>query len=544
MSPKKIRWLVICFVAILGAAGCKCNNTAVEDFEVIADNPILGLVVSTLNPTFSWTANKSCDPDEYDVYITEDVRYGGDTVYADVAYDDVPYTLTGDSLLPGRSYLWKARAINVWTSYEDPSANSPYNEYSQFFTGPVCSGESLIAPDLEFPAPYSNPDYDNWITHNSLQEFKWTYTGGCLPISYDFQFATDPGFTDIVLSGTTTTPYNQSIYESFPNCSTLFWRIAANDGTSTGPWSDTWSFHWVTDETCWQNHYISDDAARISVWLYHDNCSHTGDAAGMRLTSSGCKLDKNGVTLVGDGERTFPPDSHLWDYEGDLGSGPCPSTGLDHKDSSELFMFNVLAPGTYCVSMTRNQIVQGGAINLMHGIWTDPRVTGDVAYKTIELGPGTTDVNVYFGWDEYEHTFVMPRLPETKNCRICPDPIGPVVDILMEGSLVELFGRDRNSQWKLTYAQGVPCYLWLMDEKINQELSLFEDFDWRAEDLEFYPQPPPCPKPETKPDSGPAPGPAPQPKDCSEYTDSASCRLDSRCKWEESSVRTPYCTTR
>ena len=168
----------------------------------------------------------------------------------------------------------------------------------------------------------------------------------------------------------------------------------------------------------------------------------------------------------------------------------------------------------------------------MHGTWTDPRTTEHVAYKTIEIGPGTSDVKVYFGWDEYDHVIVMPRLPETKYCRICPDPIGPVVDILMEGSLVELFGRDRNSEWKFTYAQGVPCYLWLLDEKIDLDLSLFEDFDWRAKDLEFYSQPAPCPKPEPKPDSGP--DPASQPT-CSDYTTRELCgdHAADGCKWNQ-----------
>jgi len=374
----------------------------------------------------------------------------------------------------------------------------------------------------------------------------WTYSGGCLPEYFDYQFASDEAFSNIVLDGTTTEPYVQSISTSFPNCSSLWWRVRANDGYTVGPWSDTWKFTWVEDETCWQNHYISDDAARIHVGLYHDDCSHTGDPAGMRLTSTGCKLDKNGVTLVGNGEQTYPPDHYLGDFQVDLGSGPCPSTGLDHKTSG-WYIFNVLAPGTYCVSVTRNQIVDYGSTNLMHGTWTDPRVTGDVAYKTIELGPGTTDVHVYLGWDKYEHTFLMPRLPETKYCRICPDPIGPVVDILMEGSFVELVGRARNSEWKQTYAQhGVPCYLWLMDEKINEELSRSEDFDWRAEDLEFYTDPAPCPKPEVKPDPGPGPDPVSQPKACSDYTDSKSCWADSKCKWVlPINVPGPgYCTTK
>ena len=531
MSTKKIHWIIVSSIIVLFISGCRCDNAAVEAFEFIADSPIGGALVSSLTPEFDWHGSDSCDPDEYHLYIREDIQYGGDTAYTDVAYTDVPYTLTGDSLLPGRVYYWFGRAENVWSS-EEPGAHGEYSEPEYFFTGPVCSGETLIAPELEYPRLHGSEEFDNWIGHGGLQDFHWSYTGGCLPISYDYQFATDNGFTDIVFSGTTTEPYVQHIYESFPSCSTIFWRVAANDGSTVGPWSDTWSFHTVTDVNCWQNHYISDDAARINVLIYHDQCAYTGDAAGMRLSSTGCKVDKNGVTLVGDGERTYPPDSNLSGVEVDLGSGPCPSTGLDHKETGG-YIFNVLAPGTYCVSVTRNQIAGYGSTNLMHGIWTDPRTNQNIAYKTIEIGPGTSDVKVYFGWDEYDRVFLMPRLPETKYCRICPDPIGPVVDILMEESLVELFGRDRNSEWKLTYAQGVPCYLWLLDEKINLDLSQFEDFDWRAKDLAFYPQPAPCPKPDPKPSSDPDPAPAPasQPT-CSDY-DQRQCIAHGAdgCKW-------------
>ena len=245
----------------------------------------------------------------------------------------------------------------------DPPVFGSKTEIGQFFTGPVCSGETLIAPEMGYPSQYGWPEeYDEWVNNFHDQDFTWIYNGGCLPEYFDYQFASDAAFTNIVLDGTTTEPYVQSIPVNFPNCSSLFWRVRANDGVSTGPWSDVWEFHWVEDDTCWQNHYISDDAARIYVRLYHDQCAYTGDSAGIRLSSTGCKVDKNGVTLVGDGERTYPPDSTLWDFEVDLGSGPCPSTGLDHMTVGGT-AFNVLGPGTYCVSVTRNQIVDYGTTN-------------------------------------------------------------------------------------------------------------------------------------------------------------------------------------
>lgn len=514
---------MICLISVVFLTGCICSVEGIESFLITPDTPIDGSVITSLNPTFTWTNNKTCDPNKYRIRIEENVLSGSFWFDDDIAYRDLPFTLAGPSLLPGRQYTWKVRAETDYVSSESPSAQGAFSETVSFFTGPVCSGETLVAPTLEYPYRATSADLDNWITHDGLQEFHWSYTGGCLPISYDYQFATDIGFTDTVLSGTTTEPYVQSIYETFPNCSTMFWRVRANDGTSTGPWSDGWQFHWVRKGTdCYQTHYISDEAARIDVRLYHDECSYTGEPAGIRLGSTGCKLDKDGVTLVGDGELTYPPDSALWNFRIDLGSGPCPSTGLDQKGDGDHFEFYVLAPGTYCVSVTKDQLVVGGSgsVNLMHGIWTDPRTNDIVAYKEIVLGPGTSDVIVNFGWDEYDHFTVMPELPEGKNCRICPDPIGPVIDIFPEGSFVPIFGRDMNSEWKLSRSMGVPCYLWLENDQINQALMNYEGFDWKAEDLDYFPQPAPCPEPESEPSE----------KNCSDYKTEDSCKA-AGCLW-------------
>ena len=529
MSKKNKLWLVLGIFFTILLSGCKCNNLAVEDFVIFADSPALNLVVSTLNPTFSWTANKSCDPDEYDLYIREDVMYGGDSAYEDVIYDDVPYTLTGDSLLPGRAYYWYARAVNDYTSSEDPGAPGPFSDYAYFFTGPVCSGETLIAPELQFPRQYGgNPDTDNWITHNHLQQFKWTYTGGCLPVSYDFQFATDAGFTDIVLTGTTATPYFQKIFESFPNCSTLFWRVAANDGTTVGPWSETWNFHWVREGTdCYQTQFISDDAARIRVQVYDDVCIDTGFSPSSRsVMSPGCVTDGEPI-IHADGEFTGL-DSYIWDVVVNLGSGPCPSTGLDQKKFGWNF-FYVLAPGSYCVSISRDQIARawGSDMSLMKGIWTDPRTSGIIAEKTIEFGPGTSDIVVEFGLDYYDRIFIPFELTEPLNCRERPYTGCPLVEVPLAGITLPIMARDTNSEWKLSQVNGVPCYLWLENEKINQALMKYEGFDWRAEDLDFFVQPNPCPPPVSVA--------------CGSFENKNSCRA-AGCTWYTPTVGgLPYC---
>ncbi|MCD6425483.1 MAG: hypothetical protein J7L35_08235 [Anaerolineales bacterium] len=517
MSKKNKLWLVFgIFITIL-LSSCNCANAQVELFEVIADSPIGGELVTSLTPLFDWHGSYTCDPDEYDLFIKEDVMYGGDSAYSDVIYDDVPYTLTGYSLLPGRAYYWYARAHNVYTSPEDPSAYGPDSDPAYFFTGPVCSGETLIAPELRFPRKHGGyPETDNWITHNHLQEFKWTYTGGCLPVSYDYQFALDAGFTEIVLSETTTEPYVQHIFEPFSNCSSLFWRVRANDGTSVGPWSDAWQFHWVREGTsCYQTHFLSDDFAWLHVRLAEDLCDQTGYIAAWTQTlNPGCKVD--GMIIVGDNSKVID----LTNFVVDLGAGPCPSTGLDQKTANSEAKFGVLTPGTYCFSISRNQSIGwNNQTYLMDGIWTFPRTNAVVAERTIELGPGTGDENIQFNWDEVDRTFLTFPLDYTYGCKYGPEKICPTNGFAQAGETIPILARDSRSEWMLTQLNGTPCYVHIPGSLIDEYLTKFGPEGSRVADLEIFPQPPPCPKP--------TPEPA-----CSSYSSQASC--PARCTWHSS----------
>ncbi|NQS92526.1 MAG: hypothetical protein HQ574_08970 [Chloroflexi bacterium] len=528
MSKKSKRWVVLGLFITLFISGCKCNNAAVAVFEVIADSPTGGELVTSLTPLFEWHGSDTCDPDRYHLYIKEDKPYGGDVAYADVPYTGVPYTLSGDSLLPGRSYYWQGRAENDYESSEDPGAHGQHSEPAYFFTGPVCSGETLIAPDLVTPYQYGgNTDTDNWITHNGQQEFKWTYTGGCLPVSYDYQFATDAGFTDIVLSGITTEPYVQHIYENFPNCSTLFWRVAANDGTTVGPWSAARNFHWVTDDTCWQTHYLSDDFAWLNVRLYEDLCPQTGFLANITQSlDPGCMIE--GMIIVGDGTHNH----YLRDFDVDLGSGPCPSTGLDHKTAGSQATFGVLTPGTYCVSITRDQTVNDSNTpkTLMEGIWTSPRTNKILAQQTIELGPGTSDNLMHFVWDPIERNFLTYPFNENKNCRIAPYTGCPIADIAMVGDFLPIFARYTNSDWKLSEMNGTPCYIFLPSADMDARLAELGG-GFMTADLPIFPMPPDCPPPAPEPRPGHTPT-------CSDYSTRTACNahIADGCTWSGSTA--------
>jgi hypothetical protein len=526
-SKTKHRLILAVFITIL-LAGCRCDNSLIPTYFGIADTPSDGAVTS-LTPSFNWHGSDTCDPDEYLFRIEEGGISSLGLVNTNISPSNLPYTYVGgvgSDLEPGKSYTWYLTAING-SNNGDPPVFGPKTEIGQFFTGPVCSGEVLVAPDLLDPEPAGWVEDDPYL-------FKWTYEGDCLPESYEIQFALDPGFTTISMTVNTTEPYAQELLMTFLDCTTLFWRVRASDGTSFGPWSDGRDFHYILSGGCYQWHYMSDDYAWINVRLYEDNCDQTGYIAAWTAAPlhTGCMVD--GMIIVGDG-TSF--SSSLKDFTVDLGAGPCPSTGLDQKNGGGNVKFGVLTPGTYCVTISRDQTVDdNGPLSLMDGIWTGPRSNQIVVEETIDFGPGNHDYIAYFVWDEIDRPLLTFPLDYTYACKIGPEKNCPTYDFAMEGDAIPILARDANSDWKLTELNGIPCYILLGNAAINEKLNKYEGFERRADDLEIFLQPDPCPKPETKAD--PDPGIT-----CSDYSDAVSCR-NARCNWypvnDKLSLCVPY----
>ena len=224
----------------------------------------------------------------------------------------------------------------------------------------------------------------------------------------------------------------------------------------------------------------------------------------------------------------------------DLGAGPCPSTGLDQmKFDYELAneYFHVLAPGTYCVSLSKNQsVTQNGAPfypDLNNGIWTDPFTTDLVTSKTVTLGPGNQDVILEFGWDEYEQTMLWYPMPEQTWCRIGPDPICDPLGVIGMGEMLPLMARDRNTEWKMTSYGGESCFVYLPAVQVDQALAEIPGNLLFTEDLPFFDPQPPCPEPEPE-------------LACADIKNQTTCK-ESGCKWVVPEARVgaatmSYCT--
>ncbi|MFQ5922898.1 MAG: SdrD B-like domain-containing protein [Anaerolineales bacterium] len=179
-----------------------------------------------------------------------------------------------------------------------------------------------------------------------------------------------------------------------------------------------------------------------------------------------------------------------------LGSGTCPSTGLDSTitgaDGSYAFVGH--APGRYCVSIASNS--EDNLRLLLPGVWSHPADGG--AMLTVEVAGGEDYSGVDFGWDylslpEAEPNVGQNRVPHVTavtdtNCRAGPGTVYEVVGYLLEGESALVHGRDEEGVW---WWVQLPMRLddcWVTDVTVNINFSVDE--------LPYVPAPPtPIPAP-------------------------------------------------
>lgn len=500
MISKKQLLLLLTIPLMILAAGCApdCTTSEYLSFDTILDGPTEGEIVTSLTPTLSWHHNESCTPESFVAFITKDGSVG---VNSTVTSGLNSFLSPDSALQPGGSYTWL-----VFPHRASPPIKGPKTSTSRtFYTGPICSGDPLVTPVLTYPEDKS------FISPGSSYNFKWNYPGNCLPNAYYYEFASDPNFTEILKSGNTPNHY-QYLDETFPDCSTVFWRVAAMDGSTVGPFSDTHKFTWVTDSKCWQNHLISLDSADISGHVYNDKCPQTNFYVPLGnpfILDPACKIT-GGIGIHANGLFAYSyPEQGLSDVRIDLGAGPCPSIGLDHKNtSSGYYKFVVLTPGVYCLSITNQQTSSTDETgDLTKGIWTEPLTKQDVTGVTITLEDGYHDIKQNFGWDKIEQLFAMFKLEVPTNCRAWPGMDSNVEAIILAGDSVPLIGQVAASDWKLAVVSEKLCYIYLPGS-----------FDLPEVD------PPPEPKPTPKPGGSDS---------CANYT-REDCKLP-LCMWDGSS---------
>jgi hypothetical protein len=135
-----------------------------------------------------------------------------------------------DRLDLGRAYYWRARA--------DDGANSSQFAASQF--------EVLPKPLVVAPLIYSPVNNERVTSRRPTLIVNNSQRNDAVgPLSYEFQIATDQGFSKIVAAGVSGEESGQTSFTSGTDLATdlqHFWRSRAGDGETTSLWAPTQTF--------------------------------------------------------------------------------------------------------------------------------------------------------------------------------------------------------------------------------------------------------------------------------------------------------------
>jgi hypothetical protein len=169
--------------------------------------------------TLEWLT--SANASVYQVQVARDTAFTTRTVDK----NDIPdSSLDIDTLSANTRYYWRVRA-------GDGNAWSPWSLMRSFTTS-----RPIDAPTLNSP---SNND-TNVDSQNDVQ-LSWNAVDiGTTNPRYDVQVASNSTFTNNLQTSSNLT--DTSVTLNLTQSTKYYWRVRAKSGTSTGPWSNTWTF--------------------------------------------------------------------------------------------------------------------------------------------------------------------------------------------------------------------------------------------------------------------------------------------------------------
>lgn len=485
----KNRFLVLCvLVLVMGnLVGCTiplptCPTDSLQEVTLLS--PAQVSIVDTLEPTLEWSyPSAECAPAGYAITMWEGPvmvdNLGGGTGNPSTAWGP------GSPLEPGKQYRWNVAPINGTTL-------GPVSDTFIFFTGPVCTDASLVPPTMLEPA-------DGASFNETTDLLWWDYTAGCTPTGYQVDVGTDSSFASgLYPSGIVDIPLTRVLLGDPPlvECETYYWRVAARNGATVGPFSPTRSFVADTTGACsgGGGGGTPPDSASISGIIWHDVCA-LPDGPLPDPLSAGCVEDGSGSARANGIREEGEPG--IAGVQVDLYYGGCDIGGaIDASvltDADGRYLFDGLTSfGEFCVAV--NPTVSPNDSILIPGEWTYPdSVTPDgVAYHTfggIESGVHVDIID--FGWD-YQFlpafndptptpvvgvnvtnipTFVddsgfntpLPQFELTKNafCRKGPGLNFSDLTAIPSGDVVEVRGVSADTQWYFIFWSKFKAECWV-----------------------------------------------------------------------------------
>lgn len=459
-------FLIIVIITTLTSCNLPLATCATADLQqVTLSSPAQVSVVDSLNPTLQWTyPSAECNPEGYAItlwegpVLTENI--GGGTGNPSTSWGP------GSPLQPGKQYRWTVAPINGTTL-------GPVSDTGIFFTGPTCTAPALVAPIQLEPA-------DGAIFNEATDLLWWDYTAGCTPTGYQVDLSVDPAFSTN-LGDAFDIPLTRMLPEGpFVDCETYYWRVAAMNGATVGPFSTTRSFIRDATGTCGGPGGIPPASASIGGIIWHDLCALPDGPLPVPL-SAGCVADGAGSARA-NGIRE-PGEPGIAGVQVDLHFGGCATASVASllTDANGQYTFDgLLAFGSYCVAV-RPLNPPNDAI-LIPGDWTyPPSVSGGDAFANAEVDSGTILTDKDFGWD-YQFLPIFgdpsptpvasptlvsasaaPKFVFDKNafCRKGPGVNYSDVTAISAGETVDILGTSPDNQWFHIYWAKFNAKCWV-----------------------------------------------------------------------------------
>ena len=519
---KKAVFLIVSTLIILTASGCTkpCAENDYESFALFLDSPPDGSTVTYGEPvTFDWHHEESCEPYRYVFHLYDPIEDRTvqvptmDNTSELTDYLQALLAIDKMSAVAGREYHWYVvPAGENWGQLQGEETL-----ILAFTYGEMCTPGELDPPELV------KPEDGSWAELNQAKTaiyIEWSHLGNCYPEEYHYQIATDPDFNHIVMTGKHEGTWVFD-YIDVPNCTHLYWRVRSAVGNSTSAWSAPYSFYYASDNTCWLVQSPG-DAALIKGYVFDDKC--TGSLpyeSDSNTPPQGCVSSQYGIHADGVFDAATNSEPGIGDVIVRLGSGPCPSTGLDEFSTmaNGMYYFTPQAPGDYCVSVSKSDNPE-----LEDGIWTRPLTDQIITEQTVTFSPNDMEYNQNFGWDKNEFKKLNFNVQKLSTCRQTDNKNSPAVMYLEEGSVIPVVATNEEKSWYLTLFN---CFVSIATGEAEEG------------DLPLYPE---QPIPVIDDQAGPAQANPAGAKPCSSYTSGPRDCPSPRCIWVYPIAGPGYCT--
>lgn len=242
-----IIWMAVMATAM---AACTVDKTStptspniagpIAGVEITAPRPLVplsGATVLATGPAVSLVVDNATTngvrPLSYTFQVSADTGFGALAFSADgvTPGGEGRTSVTVPNLDPGRTYHWRARAL-------DGANTGPFSDARHFeYREPVV----VHAPEPTDPTGGVRTS----SRQPTLRTRNATRTGPAGALTYDFHVSSDATFSGVVFilteaeqSSSTQATVNVQLQQN----TTYYWRVRAREATTTGPWSSTQSF--------------------------------------------------------------------------------------------------------------------------------------------------------------------------------------------------------------------------------------------------------------------------------------------------------------